>query len=60
MDAAGIDMHVLPTAQPGLEHIEAARAIPCGSLIGAPTACSKFELSHAKVTVRLVPARTLG
>jgi uncharacterized protein len=28
MDAAGIDMHVLSTPQPGLEHIEAARAIP--------------------------------
>ena len=28
MDAAGIDMQVLSTAQPGLEHIEAARAIP--------------------------------
>jgi len=27
MDAAGIDMQVLSTAQPGLEHIEAARAV---------------------------------
>jgi predicted TIM-barrel fold metal-dependent hydrolase len=28
MDAAGIDVQVLSTAQPGLEHVEAARAIP--------------------------------
>ena len=28
MDAAGIDVQVLSTVQPGLEHIEAARAIP--------------------------------
>ena len=28
MDAAGIDMQVLSTVQPGLEHIEAPRAIP--------------------------------
>jgi uncharacterized protein len=28
MDAGGIDMQVLSTAQPGLEHIDAARAIP--------------------------------
>jgi uncharacterized protein len=28
MDAAGIDMQVLSTAQPGFEHTEAARAIP--------------------------------
>jgi predicted TIM-barrel fold metal-dependent hydrolase len=28
MDAAGIDVQVLSTAQPGLEHIEAGRALP--------------------------------
>ena len=28
MDAAGIDMQVLSTAQPGLEHVDAARATP--------------------------------
>jgi len=28
MDAAGIDMQVLSTAQPGLEHVDGARAVP--------------------------------